>query len=159
VLERSGARARSNTAQINADTDTDTNTEHRTQSTEHRAQSTEHSTMNLLCAVVLLCFLADVAALLPKGYGYTGYAAAGYAGYVDGRAGTVRVQRVQRVQRAGALCMGKVDPIAFFNRPGAWDERDLSSLLNANKAWSEKMKTQNPAFFEEGGQVGRQYRQ
>lgn len=27
----------------------------------------------------------------------------------------------------------------YFNRPGPWDERDLSSLLSANKAWAKKM--------------------
>jgi hypothetical protein len=27
----------------------------------------------------------------------------------------------------------------YFNRPGPWDERDLSSLLSANKAWAQRM--------------------
>jgi hypothetical protein len=27
----------------------------------------------------------------------------------------------------------------YFNRPGPWDERDLSSLMSANKAWAQRV--------------------
>ena len=39
--------------------------------------------------------------------------------------------------------------VDYFNRPGPWDERDLSSLLNANKAWSRNMARIKPGYFEE----------
>ncbi len=35
----------------------------------------------------------------------------------------------------------------YWNREGPWDERDLGSLLNANKAWAQRMKGQG--FFEQ----------
>lgn len=35
----------------------------------------------------------------------------------------------------------------FFRRPGPWDERDLDSLLAANKVWANKMANENPNFF------------
>ena len=37
----------------------------------------------------------------------------------------------------------------YFNRPGAWDEKDLDSLFEANKAWAKRMVNQNPDFFED----------
>ena len=37
----------------------------------------------------------------------------------------------------------------YFNRPGPWDEKDLKSLLNANKAWSKHMAKIKPGYFEE----------
>lgn len=36
----------------------------------------------------------------------------------------------------------------YFNRPGPWDEKDLGSLLKANKMWTNRMVQQNPDFFE-----------
>lgn len=37
----------------------------------------------------------------------------------------------------------------YWNRPGVWDEKNLESLLHANKAWARRMVTENPAFFDE----------
>jgi carbonic anhydrase len=37
----------------------------------------------------------------------------------------------------------------YFNRPGPWDEKDLDSLMGANKAWIERMTNERPDFFEE----------
>ena len=35
----------------------------------------------------------------------------------------------------------------YWNRPGPWDEKDLGSLMKANKAWAQKMTANNPNFF------------
>lgn len=37
----------------------------------------------------------------------------------------------------------------YFNRPGAWDEKDLPSLLDANKKWTKRISIEKPGFFEE----------
>eukprot|EP00596_Hydrurales_sp_CCMP1899_P010901 CAMPEP_0119042930 /NCGR_PEP_ID=MMETSP1177-20130426/16280_1 /TAXON_ID=2985 /ORGANISM="Ochromonas sp, Strain CCMP1899" /LENGTH=148 /DNA_ID=CAMNT_0007010053 /DNA_START=218 /DNA_END=661 /DNA_ORIENTATION=- len=37
----------------------------------------------------------------------------------------------------------------YFNRPGPWDERDLSSLMSANKAWAQRVVLEEPDFFRE----------
>ncbi len=37
----------------------------------------------------------------------------------------------------------------YFNRPGVWDEKNLDSLFEANKAWAKRMVIQNPDFFED----------
>ena len=37
----------------------------------------------------------------------------------------------------------------YFNRPGPWDDKNLDSLLHANKVWSERMVVQNPNYFED----------
>jgi carbonic anhydrase len=37
----------------------------------------------------------------------------------------------------------------YFNRPGPWDDKNLGSLMDANKAWAKKMTEKNPGFFEE----------
>lgn len=37
----------------------------------------------------------------------------------------------------------------YFNRPGPWDNKDLGSLLTANKAWAQRMVHQQPNFFHE----------
>lgn len=37
----------------------------------------------------------------------------------------------------------------YFNRPGVWDERDLPSLMDANRRWTERIKLEDPNFFEE----------
>ncbi len=37
----------------------------------------------------------------------------------------------------------------YVNRPGPWDDRTLSSLLDANKAWSKRMVVEKPDFFKE----------
>jgi carbonic anhydrase len=39
--------------------------------------------------------------------------------------------------------------IDYFNRPGPWDDKNLGSLLSANKAWAQRMVTEEPDFFEE----------
>lgn len=36
----------------------------------------------------------------------------------------------------------------YFNRPGPWDEKDLDSLLKANKAWTSRMTQTDPEFFK-----------
>lgn len=38
---------------------------------------------------------------------------------------------------------------SYWRRPGVWDERDLGTLLDANKRWSQRMVQQTPTFFEE----------
>ena len=38
-----------------------------------------------------------------------------------------------------------IDP-AYYYRPGPWDEKDLGSLFDANKAWANKMR--GLGFFE-----------
>ncbi len=35
----------------------------------------------------------------------------------------------------------------YFQRPGPWDDKDLDSLLKANKAWSGRMKSADSEFF------------
>lgn len=37
----------------------------------------------------------------------------------------------------------------YFNRPGPWDDKDLGSLLNANKNWANRISKEKPGFFEE----------
>lgn len=37
----------------------------------------------------------------------------------------------------------------YFNRPGPWDEQDLNTLLDANRAWANRMERQDPNFFNE----------
>ena len=37
----------------------------------------------------------------------------------------------------------------YENRPGPWDDRDLGTLLDANKAWSKRMVSERPDFFKE----------
>ena len=46
------------------------------------------------------------------------------------------------------LSMNGVDP-EYWNRPGPWDERNLDSLLNANKAWAQSRVKVDPNFFED----------
>ena len=41
-----------------------------------------------------------------------------------------------------------MDKEEWFNRPGPWDDKDLGSLLKANKAWRERTIATNPNFFE-----------
>jgi carbonic anhydrase len=41
-----------------------------------------------------------------------------------------------------------VDP-NYFNRAGPWDEKDLPSLLEANKRWANRIQIQNPGFFDD----------
>lgn len=42
--------------------------------------------------------------------------------------------------------VGDVDD--YWNRPGPWDEKDLGSLMQANKAWASRMVAHQPGFFE-----------
>jgi hypothetical protein len=37
----------------------------------------------------------------------------------------------------------------YFNRPGPWDDKDLTTLLDANKAWAKRVLAERPRFFEE----------
>lgn len=37
----------------------------------------------------------------------------------------------------------------YFNRPGPWDDKNLNSLMTANKAWAKRMVEDQPDFFEE----------
>ena len=37
----------------------------------------------------------------------------------------------------------------YWNRAGPWDEKDLGSLMNANKAWATRMVQERPEFFED----------
>ena len=37
----------------------------------------------------------------------------------------------------------------YFRRAGPWDEKDLNSLLDANKAWAKRVEEQHPNLFEE----------
>ena len=37
----------------------------------------------------------------------------------------------------------------YFDRPGPWDDKNLGSLLSANKAWTQRMVSQKPDFFNE----------
>jgi len=45
-------------------------------------------------------------------------------------------------------CLSTTDK-EYFNRKGPWDEKDLGSLLNANKAWKQRMIHHQPDFFNE----------
>jgi carbonic anhydrase len=38
---------------------------------------------------------------------------------------------------------------AYFRRPGPWDEKDLNSLMTANKVWANKLATETPWFLED----------
>jgi carbonic anhydrase len=48
----------------------------------------------------------------------------------------------------GKRCLSTTDK-DYFNRKGPWDEKDLGSLLDANKAWKQRMIHQQPDFFKE----------
>jgi len=48
-----------------------------------------------------------------------------------------------------ALAAQSTNTDNYFSRPGPWDESDLSSLLDANKAWSARMTASNPDFFND----------
>lgn len=37
----------------------------------------------------------------------------------------------------------------FWRRPGVWDDKNLGSLVNANRAWANRMVAEKPNFFEE----------
>jgi carbonic anhydrase len=37
----------------------------------------------------------------------------------------------------------------YFNRPGPWDDKNLNTLLSANKKWAQRMVNEQPDFFEE----------
>jgi carbonic anhydrase len=37
----------------------------------------------------------------------------------------------------------------FFNRPGPWDDKNIDSLLDANKRWVKRMTDKDPDFFEQ----------
>jgi carbonic anhydrase len=37
----------------------------------------------------------------------------------------------------------------YWNRAGVWDDKNLESLLDANKAWAKRKTLTNPSFFEE----------
>jgi carbonic anhydrase len=37
----------------------------------------------------------------------------------------------------------------YFNRPGPWDDKNLGVLLDANRAWAQRMRQEKPGFFEE----------
>ena len=39
--------------------------------------------------------------------------------------------------------------VNYWNRPGVWDEKNLESLLHANRAWARRQVINNPNFFEE----------
>jgi carbonic anhydrase len=52
------------------------------------------------------------------------------------------------VTKASKLLMSTFDA-DYFNRPGPWDEKNLSSLLGANRKWAQRMKVENPGFFDE----------
>jgi len=43
---------------------------------------------------------------------------------------------------------GGMDP-DFFNRPGPWDEKNLESLIHANRAWAQSRVKMDPNFFED----------
>lgn len=53
--------------------------------------------------------------------------------------------------RSDMKTMKKLDPAQseYFNRPGPWDDKNLNSLLDANKTWRARMLEQNPQFFED----------
>mmetsp|Transcript_32344 Transcript_32344/g.32967 ORF Transcript_32344/g.32967 Transcript_32344/m.32967 type:complete len:261 (+) Transcript_32344:108-890(+) len=36
----------------------------------------------------------------------------------------------------------------WANRPGVWDEKDLGSMISANRTWMSKMQKENPDYFE-----------
>ena len=59
-------------------------------------------------------------------------------------------ERKGKVRPAVAKVMG-VDA-EYWNRPGPWDEKDLGSLLSANKAWASRMKGQG--FFKDATERG-----
>jgi len=44
------------------------------------------------------------------------------------------------------LSMNGIDP-DYWNRPGPWDDKNLDSLLNANKAWAQSRVKYDPNFF------------
>jgi len=46
------------------------------------------------------------------------------------------------------LSMNGINP-EYWNRPGPWDEKNLDSLLNANKAWAQSRVKIDPNFFED----------
>eukprot|EP01041_Mallomonas_annulata_P009067 gene9067-18784_t len=46
------------------------------------------------------------------------------------------------------ILQGSFDHDFFQNRPGPWDEKNLDSLLEANKRWASRMAVENPKYFE-----------
>lgn len=51
-------------------------------------------------------------------------------------------------RRTTLLHLSSIDD-SYFRRPGPWDEKDLNSLMTANKVWANKLATESPAFFED----------
>lgn len=39
--------------------------------------------------------------------------------------------------------------VNYWNRPGVWDEKNLESLLDANKAWARRKTIDKPEYFQE----------
>lgn len=44
---------------------------------------------------------------------------------------------------------GQIEEDSYFNRAGPWDDKNLCSLLDANKAWAYRTRIESPGFFEE----------
>lgn len=49
-----------------------------------------------------------------------------------------------------AVTFTNLDPAtAYRNRDGIWDDKNLGSLVDANRAWVKRKSTENPEFFGE----------
>jgi carbonic anhydrase len=46
-------------------------------------------------------------------------------------------------------CETEMSSEEYWNRPGPWDEKNLGSLIDANKKWASRMTTNNPNFFSD----------
>ena len=46
-------------------------------------------------------------------------------------------------------CPTQMSPEEYWNRPGPWDEKNLGSLVDANRRWASRMTSNNPNFFSD----------
>jgi carbonic anhydrase len=51
--------------------------------------------------------------------------------------------------KGSRTALSSAPDVDFFNRPGPWDDKDLKSLMNANKMWAKRMAEDQPGFFDE----------
>jgi carbonic anhydrase len=51
--------------------------------------------------------------------------------------------------KSSRTALSSAPDVDFFNRPGPWDDKDLKSLMNANKMWAKRMAEDQPGFFDE----------
>ena len=61
----------------------------------------------------------------------------------------VKEMEMKFLDRREQKCETTMNPEEYWNRPGPWDEKDLGSLMDANKRWASRMNSYNPNFFSD----------